>query len=145
MFEDGISAGQRRRIAKCERAGFHVERSTVQECYPIIADNRARKGRPYSMSLRDWDAMEQHADCVRCFAVNPGKVGVAMCIQLVPEVLYVQAWGDRPNQGQMSPVVLLCKGIFEWCAEQGISVLDIGTADDDPGLIAFKQRLGFRA
>ena len=144
VFEDAITKGQKKRIAKCARLGMRVTRSDVEACHPIIADNRSRKGRPYSMSLVYWQALRalNHLD-VKCFAVEPGPVAVAMCVLVQPEILYVQAWGDVAGQEQNSPVTILCRGIFNWCQENGVTLLDIGTADD-AGLIAFKESLGFR-
>lgn len=143
-FEEGITHGQRKRIAKCEREGLTVRLASIAQCYPIIAENRARKGRPYSMTLADWFEMaETYPHHVDCFAVDPGPVAAAMCVRLQPKLLYVQAWGDVPGQEQLSPVTLLAREIYRWCHGNGIEVMDIGTADD-AGLIRFKESLGFR-
>jgi hypothetical protein len=143
-FEDAISSGQRKRIAKCERAGYRVGRSTLDICYPIILDNRLRKGRPYSMNLEMWREVESS---VQCFALTPSPIAAAICVKVAPDVIYVQAWGDIPGQEQYSPVALLCKGIYNWCAENGIRLLDVGISDNagvpDAGLVAFKKSLGF--
>ena len=142
-FDSAISAGQRKRIAKCEQRGLFFMRSTVQDCYPVIADNRARKGRPYSMSLNDWLILDTDPDTVYCFAVAPGTIAAAMCTRVEPHTLYVQAWGDRDGQEKLSPVAFLCRGIYHWCAENDIDLLDIGTAPNHPSLVEFKLRLGF--
>lgn len=140
-FEEKISSGQRKRIAKCKRELFEcVETARLTWCYEVVANNRARKGRPYSMTLDDWQAMDALPDTVYCFAVSPAAA--ALTVRLLPDLLYVQAWGDVAGFEEYSPVALLCKGIYEWCGQNGIKTLDIGTADE-PGLIDFKKRLGF--
>ena len=116
----------------------------VKDCYPVIADNRLRKGRPYSMSLEDWITLEKEPSTVYCFAVAPGTVAVAMCVRVEPTTLYVQAWGDVEGQENLSPITFLCKSLYEWCAKNGIELLDVGTAPNHPSLAEFKQRLGFR-
>lgn len=143
-FEEGITHGQRKRIAKCERAGMFFCRASIPECFPIIEENRARKGRKYAMTLDDWMAIwRSHPDTVRCFAVRPGPVAVAMCVRPKPGVLCVQAWGDIEGQEKFSPVTLLARGIYHYCQNKGIELMDLGIADE-PGLIAFKQSLGFQ-
>ena len=139
-FEDGLAKGERKALRRLDESGLTVMESNVDECYPIILDNRERKGRPYSMSLNDWKVLATEPDSVHCFMA--GDIAAAMCVRVSPETLYVQAWGDRETK--KSPVVLLCKGIYNWCSENSFDVLDIGIAGDNAGLADFKRRLGFR-
>lgn len=142
-FELGIAKGQRKRIAKCERLGYFFCEADIDSCYWIVRGNRIRKGHVYSMEREDWNEMATHTNAVKCFAVKPGPVAVAMCVLLTAEVLYVQAWADIEGQEQNSPVVFLCRGIYEWCQDSGIRELDIGIANE-PSLIRFKESLGFK-
>lgn len=143
-FEDGISDGQRKRIEKCRRLGFSFGLTNLYTAYPIIADNRARKGRPYSMTEADWREMERLYGA-NYFAVTgtPGFVAAALCVMVSPDILYVQAWGDIAGQEANSPITFLCRGIYGWCALSNVRCLDIGIAGDNEGLRNFKQRLGF--
>lgn len=143
-FEREISVGQKKALRKLEGMGLAVELASVPVCFPIIEDNRSRKGRPYSMTLDNWLDLDCIPHTVYCFAVMPGILAAAMCVRVSPDTLYVQAWGDAQGQEKLSPVVLLCKGIYDWCSENGFSLLDIGIAGDNEGLADFKRRLGFR-
>lgn len=142
-FEDGISKGERKRLRKLESIGFRVEPGSISVCYPIIADNRERQSRKYGLSFADWEAFLLIPDTVYCFAVMPGLLAAAMCVRVEPRTLYVSAWADAHGQEKLSPVVLLAKGIYDFCAANGITLLDIGIAGDNEGLRAFKTRIGF--
>lgn len=143
-FEENVSAGQRKRIAKCAASGYEAGRSIIARCYPVVADNRARKGREYGMRQLDWEMLLlEEGDYVRCFAVEPDTIAAALCVLVAPDILYVSGWGDKAGYEHFSPVTLLCKGIYEWCANNGVRLMDIGIADEQ-SLADFKMRLGFR-
>lgn len=142
-FEDGLAKGERKRLKRLEREGFRVEQGSLPVCYPIIEENRKRKGRKYGMAYRDWLKIAETPETVYSFVVMPGLLAAAICARVEPRTLYVSAWGDAQGQEKYSPVVLLAKGIYDWCAVNNFTLLDIGIADE-PGLIAFKERLGFK-
>jgi hypothetical protein len=129
-FEEGVSRGNKRVMFN-----YVVDQSDIDACYPIIIENRAKKGRNYGMAYKDlWD-IEQFT---RCFII--GDIAAAICVIVAPTVLYTSAWGHVAGD---SPVVSLCREIYNWCAANGFSTLDIGIGGD-PNLDAFKERLGFR-
>lgn len=138
-FENRISAGQKKRIRKCEALGLWVRMTIEERAYPVVAENRARKGRKYGMELEDWQALRRQG---LSFPFIIEGHAAALCVQVAPKVLYVSGWGDVAGVEHLSPVCLLAKGIYGWCIEFGFEVLDVGIADD-PGLIQFKERLGF--
>lgn len=138
-FEDKLAKGERKRLKRCEAEGYYTDYASLAAAYPIIAENRAAKGRAYGMTLDECYRLP-----VLCFGVYPGPIAAAICVRPLPDTLYVSAWGDVPSQQKRSPVVLIAKGIYNHCMTRGVRYLDIGTADE-PGLIAFKQRLGFEA
>lgn len=141
-FERELAKGEMKRLRKL--SGFRVEEAPIPVCYPIVLDNRERKGRNYSMTLADWNALAVEPHTVYGFCVMPGLLAAALCVRVSPDTLYVQAWGDARGQEKLSPVVLLCKGIYDWCSENEFEWLDVGIAGDNEGLAAFKKRLGFR-
>ena len=145
-FYEGISKGEKRRILRLCMDGYIVTPIRIERALPIIVDNRVRKGRPYSMSENDWYDLAS-ISTVYCWGVKVPEsaeiIAAAMCVMVHPTVLYVQAWGDVPGVEKLSPVLLLAYSIFLFCQSKGIRQMDIGTADS-AGLIAFKERLGFK-
>ena len=144
-----MDRGQVKHLHAAERLGWHVEPCAFNgQVYDVIADNRKRKGRSLSMS---YDAVKAMADTfpedVICFCIpRKAYLATAICLRLSPDILYVYAWGDMEG-AEHSPCVLLACGIYDWCAMNGVKLMDIGTATEDgvpnEGLIAFKTRLGF--
>ncbi len=145
-FSLGIARGQRKRIAKCQRAGYSCH-AVPMDCtlHALIVANRARKGRRYAMSFTDWATLAATARA-QCFAVYRSEdallAAAALCTLPKRSILYVAAWGDAPGQEQFSPVTLLAQGIYEWSAARGIELIDLGIADEAP-LARFKVSLGF--
>ena len=144
-FEEGVSRGQLRRIAKCESAGISFGTANVHEAYSIIADNRMRKGRFYGMRLHSC-ALLQSTGYGYCFKVHREGYfpdAAAFCVKASDSAVYVSGWADSEGTEGYSPVCLLARGIYQWCQQNCFTTLDIGIGGD-PGLDAFKERLGFR-
>lgn len=141
-FEEGVSRGQLKRIRKCEAAGITVESSSLDECYPIIVRNRERNGRKHSTSFDEWKLRGNMALFFVAVKLQNAPMAGAMCVRVALTTLYVSAWGDEDGYGHFSPVCLLCKGIYNWCAANGFTTLDIGIGGDE-GLNQFKERLRF--
>lgn len=129
-FEEGVSRGQLR-VAY----NYICEPSTIEKCYPIIIENRDRKGRKYGMAYNDLIGIRSQ---VHCFLIP--KMAAAICVVVAPTTCYVSSWGDVSGY---SPVVSLCRYIYGWCPLHGFDTLDIGIGGDE-GLDNFKRRLGFR-
>ena len=57
-------------------------------------------------------------------------------------------WGEDISYIRESPVVILSSGIYDYCSDERISLLDVGTSTmngfPDPGLLRFKRALGFK-
>ncbi|HEX8555186.1 MAG TPA: GNAT family N-acetyltransferase [Sphingomonas sp.] len=155
-LSERMSYGNRKRLRKAEREGFHAHRVTLDHLpaiYDTIAANRAAKGNMVSMELSQLEEMARlFPDRVVLFGMTDGAEGgdfaaAAVCLRLSPSVLYVFYWGDRPGYSALSPIVTLADAIYSYCQEAGVDMLDVGTStiDRDPnfGLIQFKRGLGF--
>lgn len=146
-FEEGVSRGALRSIGTCNDAQLGFFPEEFYKCYAVVADNRMRKGRKYGIGLRDWLDLYGSGEGMCFAAISPTCIpyAAALCVRVAPRVLYVSGWGDIAGVDNLSPVTFLCKGLYQWCRQNGFETLDIGIAGDDPGLAEFKRRLGFAA
>ena len=142
-WEEGVSRGQLRRIAKCEATGMVFGKCDIVIAYTYVEENRLDKGRKYGMTFKDWEALERIPSTAYSFSLEPDHAAVALCVVVSSTVLYVSGWSHRRGYDNLSPVCLLAKGIYNYCAANGFTTLDIGIGGD-PGLDSFKRRLGFR-
>ena len=143
-WEEGVSRGQVRCIESAYKDGLHFGTSNIYTTYSVIADNRMSKGRCYGMRLMDCLELCR-TDLATCFDVYSPRsiVAAAFCVFVKPDTVYVSGWSHIEGVLPFSPVPFLCKGIFDWCAANNFTTLDIGIGGD-PGLDAFKERLAFK-
>ncbi|QWE20933.1 hypothetical protein [Polynucleobacter sp. AP-Kolm-20A-A1] len=152
-FNDLVSQGNLKRIKKCIREGcvFHVAGvRDLSAVYEVISLNRAFKGYPMTLSysqLLEQVQLFPSKFKFFCYKLNDEIIASAVAIKITANTLYVLYWGDVPEYRSYSPIVSLCKNIYDYCNENKIDYLDIGTAtvDKEPnfGLIDFKSDLGF--
>lgn len=150
---DRMAYNNLKRLRKCEREGIVGQRlnaTMLDAVYATIAENRASKGYPMSMTFDQLQQMvELFPDAVQLFGASSAErlSAAAICLRVSPSVLYAFCWGDRPEFGDSSPVVPVAAAIYQYCQEQQIEILDAGTStiDREPnhGLIRFKRGLGF--
>jgi len=155
-FIDRIDYGNVKRIRKCERSGFscgRIDSALLPEVYQLLAESRARLGIVISMSLGQLRQMvEIFPKRIHFFAAYRGAgqrdmVAGAVCLTLMPGVLYVLYWGDAEGMRSYSPVAMLAATIYAFGADHGYTLLDIGIAtlqgEPNYGLVNFKRNLGF--
>jgi len=151
-FETNLHESERRRLKKCLDAGFTFEISNspdVDFVHQFIANCRLRKGYPLSMNASDFKKMfEAFAERYILFTVkdNAKIIAVAVGVKVHSSVLYNFLPADDKNYLSFSPMVLLNKGIFDYCKLNGFEIFDLGIATSggiqNPGLIKFKEHLG---
>jgi hypothetical protein len=147
-----LAEGNRKRLAKLKREAFTAYYMPIEEVYPVIAENRQRKGKPMSMPLDALMEMERifpgrlHGFGIT--SIGGSLVAGAICIDLNHQTRYIFMWGDGPNMEVFSPVVLLANFIHWHSLSSLFSLLDAGTSTENGipnyGLIQFKRSLGFR-
>ena len=155
QFADRIDSGNRKRLRKCVRDGFvgaRLDHSEYEDAFQVIAENRQRKG--YSLSM-SWPAVrdmcQRLPDQVLFFGVrrDAALVAAAVCLRINPRAIFVVYWGELAGVEAWSPVTLLASHIYDYCGPQGITLLDIGTANirgvPNYGLIRYKTNLGCTA
>ena len=150
----GLGETKRKFIRRLHASGAEFQEAgqvMLETVYRVIERNRSEQGYPMTMSLDAMSALVQRFKYdIRLFAVTLKSrvVASAICIQINPKYLYVFYWGELPEFRKESPVLLLAKGIAEFCFANGFEVMDIGTSSvnsvPNPGLCAFKESLGCR-
>lgn len=151
-FAGGLSDGARKKLAKCERAGFHsrpLERKEWARAHTLIAENRRRAERTLSVAYKSLCELETaRPGTHRLFGTFDAErmIAAAICVMVEPDITYIYAWGDA-EKNEYAPTVQLCECIYEEAAFSGCRLLDAGISTErgvpNPGLIRFKESLGF--
>lgn len=141
-----------KRLRKCNEAGlkFHwVDFDQLERVYNFLFTCREKKGYSLSMTL---DQLQQTIALFpeRFFlsVVMDKKEMVAanISVRVNQKVLYNFYHDHSEEYDHLSPVVMLNKGLYEFCQAQSISVLDLGTSQEEEevkqSLFKFKLRLG---
>lgn len=122
----------------------------LADIYAIVEEGYRARGIPLSMSLEQLEAMRHlFPDRMHCFASmgDHARIAGAICLRLAPGVLYIFCWSARPGHEDRNPMIALADGIYRYCQQAGIALLDCGTAtvggEPNEGLMRFKQQLGF--
>ena len=150
--EINLSESNAKRLRKIERMQFAPFPAALEEAYPVIAENRARKGRPMSMSLLELQQMRDFIPgsviCYQVISPLHGVVAAAICIDISKDIRYVFMWGDATDMESYSPIIMLADHIYFRSLTDCKGLLDVGTSTEDGvpnhGLINFKRGLGFR-
>ena len=155
-FEKLISYGNLKRLKKTLKHNFkfvQFNSENIAVAYEIIKINRLSKGFPITMSFEQICEMQKFfpSNIFSFGLIDPNKnvcVASSICIKISEEILYVFYWGDLIEYSTYSPIVHLCKGIYDFCTNNNFSFLDVGTSTSNGnpnlGLINFKRNLGFR-
>lgn len=147
-----LSKGNRKKLRQCDEQSVSFSRLPVDQlefAYELISDNRERIGVTPSTTLSQLqNFFFTCPNKYHCFGVYLGSdlIAAAITVMLSSDVRYVYMWADNIEFRSLSPVVALCVGIADISREQGIRVLDLGTASQggiiDEGLSRFKRNLG---
>jgi len=138
---------EKRRLRKCQREGLNFLREP-SEClakgYKFVLKCRQEKGWKLSMTGAQFnDITSLIPEYYYFFSVyhQQHRVAAAICVRPAKDILYVFYPGSLQAYQQYSPMTLLLKGIYQFCQEQQIRLLDLGTSEQ-PGLIHFKAHMG---
>lgn len=152
-LETRMHASERRRLAKCRRNGFTVGRwphPNVDEVVRFIQQSRQQQG--YALTIapdRLAQLLRTFPDQYPVFAVWDAQtlVSLAVTVRVRGDILYHFLPADNQQYRSFSPTVLLTHGLYSFCQQQGITLLDLGVCLDSqrlpkPGLMRFKRNLG---
>lgn len=152
-FENTIVASERRRLQKCRRAGLqfaHWYRPDVDVVTSFLVKTRQQRG--YSLTLpsdRLGYLIQTFPSQFSVFTVTDGSTLTALtvAVQVRDDILYNFLPASDPTYHAYSPMVLLTDGLFGYCQQRQIRLLDLGTSLDanhqpKPSLMRFKRNLG---
>jgi hypothetical protein len=147
-----LHRSERRRLAKAKKAGLKFMQMPIAQLskvYAFIEACRRSKGYQLSLTLHDLEkTVEKFPDHYLLFGVfdDAELVAAAISIRVKQDVLYEFYHDHDATFNHLSPVVLLIEGVYRYCQDNSITLLDLGTsaADDVPnyGLLNFKFKLG---
>lgn len=142
------------RLKKCYESGFRfheVSKEHLARLYEFLKACREEKGYALSMAL---------AELKKVVTVFPDKfffhtvvdkhelVAASVSIEVLPSVLYTFYYDHQEKYDQLSPVVFLCEGLYNFCRDRKIQIIDLGASHVDgkqvESLLEFKISLGGR-
>ncbi len=153
VFDSRIHLSQQRRLRKCLNAGFTFQEeqsADLTALHDFIKKSRERKNYPMSLPLdRFIGIIGADPSCYKVFSVKT-KEGVwaaaTVTVRFRSDILYNFYPSDSAGYLNFSPSVLLHAGLYSYCQQENIRILDLGIATDrgeeNTGLMVFKQRLG---
>lgn len=151
-FDQILHRSKKSRLKKCHDQQFSfVSRplSRLSEAYDFIGACREEKGYALSMSKAE---LQRVADAfaevffLHMVMDEHQPVAASISIRVNKNVLYTFYYDHAEQYDALSPVVFLCEGLFQFCQQNQIALLDLGTANKDgkPNLplLNFKLSLG---
>ncbi|WP_421978251.1 GNAT family N-acetyltransferase [Roseivirga seohaensis] len=151
-FEAGLASMEVRKLKKCKEAGFEFSRlpkHKLANVFDFVKNQRQKKGYEFSM---DWPqlklAQKLNPEAYIPFVVKDGERIIAATIGILAsdKVLYNFSPAHHPEYDQLSPVVLLTEGLYDFCSAKELNYLDLGTSylngRVNEGLKQFKSHLG---
>lgn len=151
-FSEMIRHSEKLRWRQGKEAGFHFQNlalDRLEEVFQLIAACHAEKG--YSLSITQAE-LERTAkvfpDRYVLSGVFQGEkiVAAAVSIRINEDVLYNFLFNHEKALNHLSPPVLLMEGIYTFCRQNSIRLMDLGTSalQGNPNfpLLDFKLRMG---
>lgn len=152
-FGDTIVPAERRRLRKCHDTGFQWQQWTspnVIHVVDFLLETRQQQG--YSLTICPDDLarlLQKFPEQFLIFTVNDGPrlAALTVAVRVRKDLLYTFLPASHPDYRTFSPMVLLTEGLYTYCQQQGIRLLDLGTSLDEknqpkPSLMRFKRNLG---
>lgn len=151
-YESKLHDWEKRKLkqAKKENLTFSkLNSNKLTEIYNFIEACRTEKQYALSMPLKELKKLLAiNPGALELFAMKLNKEYVAACIaiKVKPTILYTFYYDHNTSYKKVSPVVMLIEGIYHYCLQNKIEILDLGTATlqgkPNFNLLAFKQHLG---
>ncbi|MFD2569931.1 GNAT family N-acetyltransferase [Spirosoma soli] len=152
-YDEVLIAAERRRLRKCQQAGFVFRQwmdPDIDAVISFISDILHARNYPLSISTaRLADLLKRFPDEFRVFVVNHGLVitALSVVVRVREDILYNFLPASNPDYNTFSPMVMLVNGLYTYCQQQGIRLLDLGVSLDGnhqpkPSLMRFKRNLG---
>jgi hypothetical protein len=151
-YEEILHRSKKSRLKKCHDNQFSIVSrplNKLSEVYDFISACREEKGFTLSMSMAELQRVVNAFSKVFFLHVvmdDHQLVASSISIQVNKNVLYTFYYDHGEQYDAVSPVVFLCEGLFSFCQQNQIALLDLGTANKDGNpnlpLLDFKLSLG---
>lgn len=151
-FQSILHRSEKKRLKKCETAGLTLTilpQDQLDSVYEFLLNCRIKKGYALSMTSAELrKAMHLFPDRFFLFAVrhNDEIAAASISIRVRSNVLYNYSHDHASRFDELSPVVMLNMGLYQFCQQHDIRLLDLGTSTVDgslkESLYTFKLRLG---
>lgn len=151
-FADKVDAWEGRKLRQCGKSGMTFKvlpGSLLSDVYEFIRYCRMERKQQLSMTRAELEkTFGQFPDDFFLFGVYSDDTLAAASVSVrINRAIFYNFYSAHPRQfDQVSPVVFLMEGIYNWCAREKIKILDFGTSalEGKPnfGLLDFKIRLG---
>ena len=152
-FETRVHPSERRRLRKCQQAGFRFQQWRCPDLDAVLSFLvKTHQQQGYKLTLPPdrlrsliWTFPNQFL----IFAVwdNWTIAALTVAIRVRADILYNFLPASNPTYHLYSPMVLLTEGMFSYSQQHKIKLLDLGVSLDGnhqpkPSLMRFKRNLG---
>lgn len=154
-FESGLHRSEKKRLRKCRESNLTFDvmpMDQLQKVYIFLESCRKEKGYSLSMSFPEIGQLARaFPDNLLLTTVSDKNQLAAanISVQVYDDVLYNFYHDHSAEYDHVSPVVLLNEGLYRYCQQHQIRLLDLGTSNLggklNESLLNFKLRLGARA
>jgi hypothetical protein len=152
-YEDLLHSMEKRKLKKCLENGFDFQEepsTSAAEIYDYIQLCRKEQGLKVSISFNKLsEYLEHFSQNYLLFTVrHKGEIAAAtIAIKVHRHILYSFLPASLRKFKSFSPSVLLHAGMFTYCQDHQIELLDLGISTERNGknqdsLIEFKERIG---
>lgn len=147
LLENKIYRIEKRRLQKCQKAGFFFQEEEVpvlSNVYDFVLACRKEKGWRLSMSYdKLQETVSLFPDNYKLFSVYNGRHRIASTVAVLvnSRILYNFYAASLQNYDKYSPMVMLIHGLYQYSRQKGMKILDLGTSASD-SLRLFKTHMG---
>jgi hypothetical protein len=143
---------QQQRLTQAKSEGMLFEILDVNnlfEVYTLISEWQLTKGFNLSMSLSELTKVVEifpERFIISVVKLKKATVAAAISIRVTKNVVYNFYLSHNPSYNQLSPVLLVLEGLYKYCQQHSVSLLDLGTSSllgmPNFPLLDFKRRVG---
>lgn len=151
-FGQNLHRSEKKKLRKCREQNFvfeHMPLGQLEKVYGFLEACREEKGYGLSMSLEDLQRLASvFPDRLLLTVVTDQNKIIAgnISIRVYGHVLYNFYHDHAAEYDHVSPVVQLNEGLYIFCQQHRILLLDLGTSNPNgklnESLLTFKLRLG---
>lgn len=149
---DIMRHSERLRMQRAQKKNFVFKNLSIDhldEVYRFLSQCHADKGYKTSMTLQELKrTVKEFPEQYLLFVILQGKklVAATVSIRIKKNILYNFFANHEREYDQFSPLVLLINGLYGYCRENNITLLDLGTSslEGKPNfkLLDFKMHIG---